>query len=122
MAIPIYYDPMIAKLTVTAANRAEAIARMIRAIDEYQITGLQTTLGFCRFVMGHPSFVDGSFTTAFVAKYFTPSVLQAELDEDEAAVIALMAGMDLQKPVALGATVGAAKVQSVWHKRRTVLR
>jgi acetyl-CoA carboxylase biotin carboxylase subunit len=53
MDIPFYYDPMIAKLITHAENRQEAINKMIRAIDEYEITGLETTLGFCRFVMRH---------------------------------------------------------------------
>jgi len=49
MQIPIYYDPMISKLITHAENREAAISRMIRAIDDYQITGIQTTLSFCRF-------------------------------------------------------------------------
>jgi propionyl-CoA carboxylase alpha chain len=52
MDIPIYYDPMIAKLIAYGKDRTEAIGRMKRAIDEYQITGPETTLAFCRFVMG----------------------------------------------------------------------
>jgi propionyl-CoA carboxylase alpha chain len=53
MSIPFYYDPMIAKLICHAEDRAGAIEKMIRAIDEYEITGLETTLGFCKFVMLH---------------------------------------------------------------------
>ena len=49
MEIPFYYDPMIAKLICHAEDREAAIAKMIRAIDEYQVTGLETTLGFCQF-------------------------------------------------------------------------
>lgn len=57
MDIPIYYDPMIAKLVTHGKNRQEAIDRMVRAIDEYKITGVTTTLSFCKFVLQHPSFV-----------------------------------------------------------------
>ena len=53
MEIPIYYDPMIAKLITHGKDRTEAIDRMIRAIDDYQITGVQTTLSFCRFALDH---------------------------------------------------------------------
>lgn len=83
MQIPIYYDPMIAKLIVHAKNREEAIARMLRAISEYTITGIATTLDFCAFALRHPSFVDGSFDTNFVKKYFTPEVLNPALSEEE---------------------------------------
>ena len=76
MDIPIYYDPMIAKLIVHGANRTEAIQRMIRAIDEYKISGVQTTLEFCKFVMQHPAFVSGKFDTHFVAQHFKPEMLK----------------------------------------------
>ena len=57
MEIPIYYDPMIAKLITYGKDRTEAIERMVRAIDEYQITGITTTLGFGRFVMQDEAFI-----------------------------------------------------------------
>jgi acetyl/propionyl-CoA carboxylase alpha subunit len=66
MDIPIYYDPMIAKLVVVAENRNAAIAKMIRAIKEYEITGIKTTLGFCQFVLQHEAFCSGKFDTTFV--------------------------------------------------------
>ncbi|MGB0522064.1 MAG: acetyl-CoA carboxylase biotin carboxylase subunit [Flammeovirgaceae bacterium] len=88
MDIPIYYDPMIAKLVTYGKNRQEAIDRMIRAIDEYQITGIQTTLPFCKYVLRHEAFVSGQFDTKFVEKYFTPEVLADNNDgqEEEIAV------------------------------------
>ena len=76
MAIPFYYDPMIAKMICTAETRELAIEKMIRAIDEYQITGVETTLGFCRFVMTHEAFRSGNFDTKFVEKYFKPEMLR----------------------------------------------
>ncbi len=91
MDIPIYYDPMIAKLITIGKDREEAIARMIRAIDDYQITGIKTTLPFCRFVMNHESFVSGDFDTNFVSKYFTPEKLNTKENkayEDLAAAFA----------------------------------
>ena len=78
MDIPIFYDPMIAKLTVTAKDRKAAISKMLRAIDEYEITGISTTLEFCQFVMHHEAFVSGNFDTKFVERYFTPDKLDAE--------------------------------------------
>ena len=90
MDIPIYYDPMIAKLVTHGKDRQEAIERMIRAIDEYTITGIQTTLGFGKYVMQHPAFVSGDFDTHFVSKYFTPDQLQSA-DEEEAMIAAIIA-------------------------------
>lgn len=96
MEIPIYYDPMIAKLITFGKDRTEAIERMVRAIDEYDITGIQTTLGFGKFVMQHPAFVSGKFDTHFVNKYFTTDSLKNE-KEEEAMIAALTAALLLQK-------------------------
>jgi propionyl-CoA carboxylase alpha chain len=78
MEISIYYDPMIAKLITFGATRNEAIARMKRAISEYRISGVQTTLDFAEFVLNHKAFVHGDFDTHFVSKYFTEDSLQNE--------------------------------------------
>ncbi|MCU0450095.1 MAG: acetyl-CoA carboxylase biotin carboxylase subunit [Bernardetiaceae bacterium] len=83
MDIPIYYDSMIAKLVVHATDRPAAIARMIRAIDDYQITGVQTTLEFCKFVLEHEAFRNGRFDTKFIENYYTPEVLQTKPDPEE---------------------------------------
>ncbi|MBL7924589.1 MAG: acetyl-CoA carboxylase biotin carboxylase subunit [Bacteroidia bacterium] len=91
MDIPIYYDPMIAKLITWGENRKEAIDRMIRAIDEYTIVGCETTLPFCRFVMEHEAFTSGNFDTHFVSRYFSPDHLKPQLSEKEVSAAALMA-------------------------------
>jgi len=75
MEIPIYYDPMIAKLIATGNTRNEAIQRMLRAIEDYVIIGVQTTLDLGRFIVQHPAFVDGTFNTKFIEKYFSPKAL-----------------------------------------------
>ncbi len=90
MAIPIHYDPMIAKLIVHGAMREEAIARMERAIDEYAISGVETTLPFCRFVMGHAAFRSGRYDTLFVRDHFRPELLQGT-DPGEMAAAVLVA-------------------------------
>ncbi|MXV16428.1 acetyl-CoA carboxylase biotin carboxylase subunit [Hufsiella ginkgonis] len=91
MEIPIYYDPMIAKLITYGKDRPEAIARMRRAIDEYRITGITTTLGFGRFVMEHEAFISGNFDTHFVKKYFDSSAPPAAQNRDEAMIAAILA-------------------------------
>jgi acetyl/propionyl-CoA carboxylase alpha subunit len=89
MTIPIFYDPMIAKLIVYGNNREEAIERMLRAIDDYRITGVSTTLPFCRFAVNHQAFRTGQFDTHFVANYFKPEYLTTQsTDLEEVATIA----------------------------------
>ena len=68
--IPIYYDPMIAKLIVYGQSRSEAISKMKKAISEYKIKGVETTLNFGAFVVDHPDFISGNYDTKFVEKYF----------------------------------------------------
>src|ERR1700741_569318 len=85
MDIPIFYDPMIAKLIVHGKDRREAIDRMLRAIAEYQITGVSTTLEFCTFVLKHDAFTSGKFDTNFIKNYFKPEML-AQYNEDEAVI------------------------------------
>jgi len=84
MEIPIYYDPMIAKLVVWGKTRKDAIARCIEAIDDYEISGVKTTLDFGKYVLKHPSFVSGDFDTNFVKDYFSdPSVLKNAMEEEQ---------------------------------------
>jgi len=80
----VHYDPMISKLTTWGRDRAAAIDRMVRALDEYEVAGMATTIPFCRFAMTHEGFRDGTFTTHFVDDEFDPSVLQADDAEHEA--------------------------------------
>jgi acetyl-CoA carboxylase biotin carboxylase subunit len=75
MEVPIYYDPMLAKLVVHGATRAEAIQRMKEAIAAYDVQGVATTLPFGRFVLDHPAFVSADFDTHFVQHYYTPEKL-----------------------------------------------
>ncbi|MCO6501233.1 MAG: acetyl-CoA carboxylase biotin carboxylase subunit [Vicingus serpentipes] len=83
MDIPIYYDPMISKLITHGKDREEARQRMIRAIDDYQISGVETTLPFCKFTLEHEAFISGDFDTHFVDKHFTPEKLQNSNPEAE---------------------------------------
>jgi acetyl-CoA carboxylase biotin carboxylase subunit len=116
MEIPIYYDPMIAKLIVFGSNREEAIKRMIRAIDEYDITGIKTTLNFGKFVMQHEAFRTGNFDTHFVGKYFNSERLVRE-EEDEAFVAALVATIALKAP--LNKVVNTQPLaENNWRKNR----
>lgn len=67
--VPIHYDPMLAKLVVHGQTREAAIDRMIRAIDSYEVVGVETTLDFGRFAVNHEAFRSGKFDTHFVGLY-----------------------------------------------------
>lgn len=91
MDIPIYYDPMIAKLITYGETRSEALQLMRKAIDDYKIKGIETTLPFGKYVCDHEAFISGEFDTHFVKKYFTPEALLADEEEEKqiAAKVAL---------------------------------
>ncbi|MEQ8303412.1 MAG: acetyl-CoA carboxylase biotin carboxylase subunit [Cyclobacteriaceae bacterium] len=118
MEIPFYYDPMIAKLVCHAESRADAIEKMIRAIDDYEITGLQTTLGFCKYVMQHDAFRSGDFDTKFVEKYFTPEVLDPKSNAIEEELSAALAVHLFDKVNTKQAPSSTAKAVSNWKKNR----
>jgi acetyl-CoA carboxylase biotin carboxylase subunit len=73
-SIPPFYDSLVSKLIVWGRDRGEAIQRMQRALDEYCITGIKTTIPFHQKVLAHPSFQDGDVSTDFVEKYLSPAV------------------------------------------------
>jgi acetyl-CoA carboxylase biotin carboxylase subunit len=118
MDIPIYYDPMIAKLVTWGKDRKEAIDRMIRAIDEYRISGVETTLAFCRFALDHEAFRSGDFDTHFIKKYFKPEYLKSARKQEEeiASIAASMWISNYKKPVAKSANQGGI---SPWKMNRT---
>ncbi len=88
MEIPVFYDPMISKLVVYGATREEAMDRMKRAIEEYQITGVATTLPFGTYVMNHPAFRSGQFDTHFIKHHYRPEdVLPKGNDQELAAIL-----------------------------------
>lgn len=82
MEIPIYYDPMLSKLITYGKSREEAIERMIEAIDQYEVKGVQTTLPFGRFVCEHEAFRSGDFDTHFVKDHYAPDVLLKKAEEE----------------------------------------
>ena len=87
MDIPIYYDPMIAKLVAHGVNRQDAIEKLKKAITDYKIVGVKTTLPFGTFVLNHAAFTTGNFDTKFVDNYFHPE----QINEEEALLVALIA-------------------------------
>lgn len=118
MEIPIHYDPMIAKLITHGATREEAIHRMERAIDDYAISGVETTLGFCRFTMGHPAFRSGKYDTHFVRDHFTPAVMEGQDPEEGLAAALVAAALSNERSHHPKAAVEGASGLSAWKLKR----
>ena len=117
MEVPIHYDPMIAKLITHGATRDEAIERMERAIDDYAISGVETTLGFCRYVMGHEAFRSGHYDTHFVRDHFTPERLLGR-DPQASAVAALVGAALFAEGAVVPQKVDHTAVPSAWKLKR----
>lgn len=75
--VPIYYDPMIAKVITWGETRAEAIDRMDRALSEFILSGIKSNIVLHKSILRHPKFVDGSYTTQFLEKNF--DVIEPEI-------------------------------------------
>ena len=73
LQVPLYYDPLLAKLIVWGADRSQALARLRRALTEYQVVGVRTTLPFARWLVTHPRFVSGDMSTDFISQEWPPS-------------------------------------------------
>ena len=103
MDVPIYYDPMLAKLITYGKTREEAIELMIEAIADYKVEGVSTTLPFGTFVCEHEAFRSGDFDTHFVKKYYDAEKLKGQMDTEAeiAAYIALKQYLEDRKVLRL---------------------
>ncbi len=90
MDIPIYYDPMLSKLITYGKTREEAMELMLKAIRNYKVKGVQTTLPFGSFVFAHEAFRSGNFDTHFVKDHYSPEKIR-EKNAKEAEIAALAA-------------------------------
>lgn len=90
MQVPIQYDPMLSKLITYGKTRSEAMQLMLKAISEYEVEGVNTTLSFGKFVFEHDAFRSGNFDTNFVKTYYSEEKLRA-VNEEEAKIAALFA-------------------------------
>lgn len=115
MDVPIFYDPMIAKLVVWGENREAAMDKMIKAIDAYEISGVKTTLDFGKFVMKHPAFRSGDFDTNFIKHYFEdPQTMWEAYGEEKEALKAALPNLwnDLRKKAQENAA--SRQIDSMW--------
>jgi acetyl/propionyl-CoA carboxylase alpha subunit len=119
MDIPIFYDPMLAKLVAWAPTRDEAIDRLCRAIDEYYIKGIQTTLPFGKWAVQTVPFRTGNFDTKFIEKYYKPEYLNIE-DADAEDIAALFSAFVWEKDKKQTETIAAVNAGPVskWKLNR----
>src|SRR5256714_1720235 len=97
--VPVFYDPMLSKLVCHAPTRGEAIERMRRALIEYRVDGIETTIPFFRFIMDHPDFRAANFDTGFIDRVLPQLSLEAadgHLD-DAIAAAAIMSFEESQR-------------------------
>ena len=87
-AVPITYDPLLAKLVTWGADRQQAFARMQRALEETVVEGVATNVGFHRWLARHPVLLSGDYDTHFLATHFTRECLDADEDEERVALLA----------------------------------
>ncbi len=115
MQIPIYYDPMIAKLSCHDKTRAKAIEKTKKALEDYKISGFETTIDFAHFVMRHKAFKSGDFDTNFVAKYFEGDY-DLPLSQDESELASLFAVYNHSSDSIVRSK---AKLSSQWKLKRS---
>jgi len=116
--VPIYYDPILAKLIVWAENRDKACLRMTSALDDYVVLGIKTTIGFLKDVINHPQFKKGKTTTGFIKMYFDK--WEGKKTTEENLKLALIASaFDNYDKAYAGKSVGAAQkdkeIYSPWQ-------
>jgi acetyl-CoA carboxylase biotin carboxylase subunit len=111
--ISIYYDPMISKLIAWGVDRDEAIRRMRRALSEYEIAGVRTTIPFCLWVLHHPKFCAGDFDTHFVQNEFRDLRLAAVNGKTDLTAAALAAA--LHREIQSTGAAAAAETNSHPH-------
>lgn len=122
--IPIYYDPMIAKLAVWGRDRQEAIDRSIRALEEYRVAGLDTTIGFHMVVLRNERFRKGDISTKFLTEEY-PDNHYVKLDDETGVAAAIAVALDQyerERKITIGqsARVGSGPSWKNVHRRKNL--
>jgi len=118
--VPIFYDPMISKLVAWAEDRPLAISRMRRALGEYLVTGIKTTVPFFTWLLAQPDFVAGRFHTTYLdealkSRAGRPFVEPERAIEEMAAIGAALEAV--LSPSALGSKTAAAPIENAARRR-----
>jgi acetyl-CoA carboxylase biotin carboxylase subunit len=113
--VSLYYDPLIAKLIVWGDTRGEALLRMRRALSEYRILGIETSIPFHQQVMDVTNFIGGSYDTSFIDKHFSMIPEDFGQDSQVAAIVAtLLTHQQRQQALATSATQSSGGTTSPW--------
>ena len=112
--VSIYYDPMISKLAAYGRDRAEAIGRMRRALQEYEVAGIKTTLPFFREIMDDAEFIEGNLDTGFISR-FNERRSPVEVGQTERDMALIGSALAFERSAAIGQSSGAqAPQQTRW--------
>lgn len=120
--VSIHYDPMISKLCAFAKDRQTAIDRMLRALDEYEISGVRTTIPFCSFTLKHEKFREGTYDTHFVPDHFTPEKMSDFTDKELAAIVSSVLRLRDQQTSTKSKASGSQIEESIWWKNRKAVQ
>jgi acetyl-CoA carboxylase biotin carboxylase subunit len=119
--VPVHYDSMIAKLVAWGGSRGDAIARMSRALDEYQVLGIRTTIPFFVWLMRQAEYRDGQYDTTWLDRLMAARRGESfnELDSDDVRLVTIAAAIDASLRAREGATAAAqadGPAQSLWQR------
>jgi acetyl-CoA carboxylase biotin carboxylase subunit len=124
--IPMEYDPMISKMIVWADNRQNAIKRMKRALNDYILTGIKTSIPFLKKEMENPDFVNGNYNTQFIEKHLDTLLPDENDNQEETDIAAIVAFVDfLNKEKSANLKTESSKTRNLWKefgRRKGVLR
>ncbi|HEX2343919.1 MAG TPA: acetyl-CoA carboxylase biotin carboxylase subunit [Vicinamibacterales bacterium] len=118
-AVPVFYDSMISKLIGWGADRGESIARLRRALSEYQVLGVRTTVPFFRWLLAQPDFERARFDTTYLDRVLEertePFASVSEAEEELAAMAAALDAYFNLRPAGAATSTGAPK-DSAWKR------
>ncbi|MGH9355886.1 MAG: acetyl-CoA carboxylase biotin carboxylase subunit, partial [Terriglobia bacterium] len=123
-SVPLEYDPLLSKLIIWGADRDEALARMARALDEYQISGIKTNIEFFRRLLDDPSVRAGEFDTGFIDRLPLEEMLAENGAETEyGRVAALAAAVEFMRRASPGGLTATSPKANGWKAaaRRALL-
>jgi acetyl-CoA carboxylase biotin carboxylase subunit len=128
--VTVHYDPMVAKLIAWGADRGEAIERLKRALSEFVVKGIRTSIPFHQKVMRHPVFLEGRYDTGFIDAHMDGGRGGPEVDDEEVRRVAFMLAAiaayrrDKQEAARAGSAAAGGRRQDPWRAfgRRTQLR
>ena len=114
--IPLHYDPLIAKLITIGTDRAQAVARMRRAIDEYRIEGIQTTLGLFADLLRDPEFLAANLSTGFIEEFMRDAGRRKKKQPARLEAYAVAAALDYARSARKQEAPAASPGQSAWRR------